>query len=412
VQAYAEPQTAHDLARDRAFERLYRRYGRDVYRYSLAVLRNPADAEDITQTTFLNAYRAYLRGEEPVRPRNWLIKIAHNACRTRHLRAVRRPQEVPLEETVVALRVPPEEAPKVEELLAALGRLPFNQRAALVMRELEGRTYAEIAETLDVSVAAVETLIFRARRSLRRDPSLFGALSAVQLPPSLSSLAAGGGGAAAVAGGGAVAGSGLLLKAVLVVAAGLVVGTVGTAVQSTRGARSPDPPAALLQSGGPIVMRSAVPGAAGAPMRMKVRVSREGRQVTRESISGTRASRARDPVVTSEARSSLQEAAATAGAADTGAGSAAGDTTASTPTSASPVSSVSSSSVTTPVTEVTSQVTSEVPSQPEVQAPPLPPVPPPPPLPVATPSVPEPPAVPSTPSTPSLPPTPTVPSLP
>src|ERR671933_1001371 len=216
MEAYAAPQTAHDLARDQAFERLYRRYGREVYRYSLAVLRNPADAEDITQTTFLNAYRAYLRGEEPVRPRNWLIKIAHNACRSRHLRAVRRPQEVPLEETVAALRVPPDEAPKVEELLAALGRLPFNQRAALVMRELEGRTYAEIAETLDVSVAAVGRPLFRARRSLRRDPSLFGALSAVQLPPSLTTLAGGGGGAAAVPGGGAAAGSGLFLKVILV----------------------------------------------------------------------------------------------------------------------------------------------------------------------------------------------------
>src|SRR5947207_13061346 len=111
---------------DRNFERLYRRHAGDVYRYTLAVLRNPADAEDVTQTTFLNAYRAFLRGEEPITPRNWLIKIAHNACRTRHLRAVRRPQEVPLEETIAALRVPPEEAPKVEELLEALGQLPFN----------------------------------------------------------------------------------------------------------------------------------------------------------------------------------------------------------------------------------------------------------------------------------------------
>src|ERR671933_219183 len=189
MEAYAAPQTAHDLARDQAFERLYRRYGREVYRYSLAVLRNPADAEDITQTTFLNAYRAYLRGEEPVKPRHWLIKIAHNACRTRHLRAVRRPQEVPLAETIAALPVAAEDAPKVEELLEALGRLPFNQRAALVMRELEGRSYVEIAETLDSSVAAVETLIFRARRALRKDRRSLEALGAVQVPSSLASFA-------------------------------------------------------------------------------------------------------------------------------------------------------------------------------------------------------------------------------
>ena len=230
MQAYAEPGAAHDATIDEAFERLYRSYARDVYRYSLAVLRNPADAEDITQTTFLNAYRAYQRGEEPRRPKHWLIKIAHNACRSRHLRAVRRPQEVPFEETVAAIPVPAEETPKLDELLKALGRLPFNQRAALVMRELEGRSYAEIAETLELSVAAVETLIFRARRALRRDRSLFGVLGSVQLPPSLGSFFGGGGGAGAVAGGGLAVGSGLLFKAALVVAAGVVAGSLGPVV--------------------------------------------------------------------------------------------------------------------------------------------------------------------------------------
>jgi RNA polymerase sigma-70 factor, ECF subfamily len=229
VQAYAEPGAAHDAAIDEAFERLYRSYARDVYRYSLAVLRNPADAEDITQTTFLNAYRAYQRGEEPRRPKHWLITIAHNACRSRHLRAVRRPHEVPFEETVAAMPVAAEETPKLEELLEALGRLPFNQRAALVMRELEGRSYAEIAETLELSVAAVETLIFRARRALRRDRSLLGVLGSVQLPPSLGSFFGGGGGGA-VAGGGLAVGSGLLAKAALVVAAGVVAGAIGPVV--------------------------------------------------------------------------------------------------------------------------------------------------------------------------------------
>jgi RNA polymerase sigma factor (sigma-70 family) len=230
VQAYAEPGAAHDAAIDEAFERLYRSYARDVYRYSLAVLRNPADAEDITQTTFLNAYRAYQRGEEPRQPKHWLITIAHNACRSRHLRAVRRPQEVPFEETIAAMPAAAEETPKLEELLEALGRLPFNQRAALVMRELEGRSYAEIAETLELSVAAVETLIFRARRTLRRDRSLFGVLGSVQLPPSLGSFFGGGGGAGAVAGSGLAVGSGLLAKAALVVAAGVVAGAIGPVV--------------------------------------------------------------------------------------------------------------------------------------------------------------------------------------
>jgi RNA polymerase sigma factor (sigma-70 family) len=280
VQAYADSELVHDLARDLEFERIYRRYVRDVYRYTLAVLRNPADAEDITQTTFLNAYRAYLRGEEPLRPRHWLIKIAHNACRSRHLRAVRRPQEVPFEETAAALRVPSEEASKVEELLAALGRLPFNQRAALVMRELEGRSYAEISETLDVSVSAVETLIFRARRTLRRDRSLLGVLGAVPLPPSLGGLFAGGGGGA-VAGSGAAAGSGLLFKVLMAVTAAVVAGTVGTGVDKVLAKNRGPGATAALEPQRPAVFATGVaatPGAADGALGPIV-VVREGSKV-------------------------------------------------------------------------------------------------------------------------------------
>src|SRR4029079_13902420 len=57
------------LSRDQAFQALYRRYVKDVYHYALALLRNPADAEDVTQTTFLNAYRAYTRGIQVENPR-------------------------------------------------------------------------------------------------------------------------------------------------------------------------------------------------------------------------------------------------------------------------------------------------------------------------------------------------------
>src|SRR5207237_7928288 len=59
------------------------------------------------------------------------------------------------------------DTPTSEDIRRALRHLAFNQRAALVMRELEGRSYAEIADVLDLSVSAVETLIFRARRALR-----------------------------------------------------------------------------------------------------------------------------------------------------------------------------------------------------------------------------------------------------
>jgi RNA polymerase sigma factor (sigma-70 family) len=211
----------HELA----FERLYRRYVKDVYRYTLALLQNPADAEDVTQTTFLNAWRAYRRGVEPTKPHNWLIKIAHNAARTRYAVSARRPHEVAFDENVHELPVPPEEASELQGVLQALAKLPFNQRSALVMRELEGRSYSEIAETLEVSVSAVETLIFRARRSLRLNRSKLRLLGAIQLPPSLATFFESGGGA--VVGGGAILGSGLLAKAALVIGAGIAAGGMG-----------------------------------------------------------------------------------------------------------------------------------------------------------------------------------------
>ncbi len=111
--------TLVDDARDRAFERLYARNVRDVYRYALTLVRNPTEAEDVTQTTFLNAYRALQAGEEPLRPQNWLIAIAHNVCRSRVRRSMRRPREVPLDDVASQLAVPEPERPNIRELLRA-----------------------------------------------------------------------------------------------------------------------------------------------------------------------------------------------------------------------------------------------------------------------------------------------------
>ncbi len=161
------PALAQRVRTDRAFERMYRRHVGDVYRYALAVLRNPSDAEDVTQTTFLNAYRAFKRGERPDAAQNWLIKIAHNVCRQRFRSSARRPHEVAFDDDLTAAIVQDQEGPSAQDIRRGLGQLAFNQRAALVARELEGRSYAEIGEILGLSVAAVETLIFRARRALR-----------------------------------------------------------------------------------------------------------------------------------------------------------------------------------------------------------------------------------------------------
>src|SRR6266508_1518628 len=153
---------------DTAFERLYERHVRDVYRYAMAMLGEAADAEDVTQTTFLNAYRAFQSGTRPEKPQSWLMTIAHNVCRQRFRQAQRRPHEVAYDDGIGERDGPPEPTgPSAEDLRRALSQLPPNQRAAIVMRELEGGSYAEIAKVLGISVSALETLLFRARRALR-----------------------------------------------------------------------------------------------------------------------------------------------------------------------------------------------------------------------------------------------------
>src|SRR6266508_5695351 len=116
---------------DRSFERLYKRHSGDVYRYALAVLRNQADAEDVTQTTFMNAYRAFSRGERPEAPKNWLIAIAHNVCRQRFRQAARRPSEVEFNEEIAPAPEAVEEQYSLEDIQRALAQLAFNQRSAL-----------------------------------------------------------------------------------------------------------------------------------------------------------------------------------------------------------------------------------------------------------------------------------------
>src|SRR5689334_21282695 len=80
---------------DADFDALYRGHVGDVYRYSLSLVRNPVDAEDVTQTTFLNAFEA-LGDHRPRRLRPWLIAIARNVAHERHRESLRRPQQVEL----------------------------------------------------------------------------------------------------------------------------------------------------------------------------------------------------------------------------------------------------------------------------------------------------------------------------
>src|SRR5512145_2778019 len=155
-----------------AIDDLYRRHGGEIYRYALAVLGNHADAEDVTQTTFLNAYRSLEQGVRPRKPSNWLLTIASNAIKQRFRQEQARPRYVELDERIAHAGVAPvdeDDGPSVGELLTALSKIPPQQRQAIVLREFEGRSYVEIAEILGITTSALETLLFRARRSLAEE---------------------------------------------------------------------------------------------------------------------------------------------------------------------------------------------------------------------------------------------------
>src|SRR5262245_32967300 len=148
-------------------ERLYEDYAGRVYRYCLSRLDSPEEAEDALQTTYLNAWRSLSGGADPVSPRPWLFTIAANVC-SGMLRTRLAGGKIELRSTESLDRIPTS-AEANDDLLglsAALGELPERQRHALLLRDWRGLSYDEIATELDSSYQAVETLLFRARKSV------------------------------------------------------------------------------------------------------------------------------------------------------------------------------------------------------------------------------------------------------
>jgi RNA polymerase sigma factor (sigma-70 family) len=362
-------QTIFRRPSERAFEQLYQRHAREVYQYALALLANPADAEDVTQTTFLNAYRAFQKGERPQKPHNWLIAIAHNVCRMRWRQAGSRPREVALEEAPEPAALD-DEQPNLDQVLTALADLSFNQRAAIVMRELEGRSYQEISGVLGVSVSAVEALLFRARRNLQLKRRALGVLTTVPLPGSLASFIGGGGGA--VVAGSAAVGADVLLKAAAVVAVGAA--TVGVGYKTVRAVTAPRA----------AVVAEAVPHKAASTLH--------------HATAPTHASAVRRATAVQARRTKLRRAVASQGASHVSrpSGGSSGSLPATQPTAAAPPpppAPVAAPPLVLPVPKL--------PPPPPVNLPPVPPLPPLPPLP-------PPPVLPPPPPLPPLPPIPPI----
>ena len=152
-----------------ATEGLYERHAAKIFSYCLHQLGSREEAEDAVQTAFMNAFRALGRGVVPEAESAWLFKIAENVCLSRRRSSWRRGRIESPSDFEVIEEVVPGPSRQRDELIGiedALASMPEQQRRAILLREWQGLSYREIGEELEVSQSAVETLIFRARRSL------------------------------------------------------------------------------------------------------------------------------------------------------------------------------------------------------------------------------------------------------
>jgi RNA polymerase sigma factor (sigma-70 family) len=153
-----------------AFRVIHDRYRQRLHAYSRQMLAgSAADAEDVVQEIFVRAYGGLRSSDRELALRAWLYRIAHNRC----IDEVRRPHPIATEaiEELTAAPAPDpmariEQRDALRRLIDDVRRLPEQQRSALLMRELGGMPYADVAQALAVSVPAVKSLLVRARVGL------------------------------------------------------------------------------------------------------------------------------------------------------------------------------------------------------------------------------------------------------
>ncbi len=281
-----------------AFEALYDRHHRAILSFCRHLLGDQHEAEDVVQHTFMAAYSSLLASQQPIQLRPWLFTIARNRCYSL-LRSQRERPTAELEEPVTdGLASEVQRRQDLRDLVGDLRRLPDEQRAAIVLAELDSLSHADIAEVLDVPRDKVKALVFQARESLlasrtardtacheirqqlagarggalrrsnlrrhlrdcegcrayradvQRQRRQFAALlpvaPALLLKEGLLAAALGAGGAAAVGGSGLIASSALKTGFLKGIAAALIAGagTLGTVVVSTS-----DLPVRVLDGG-------------------------------------------------------------------------------------------------------------------------------------------------------------------
>jgi RNA polymerase sigma-70 factor, ECF subfamily len=156
-----------------------------LYRTALRMTRNPSDAEDLVQEAYLRAFRSLHQFTEGTNLRAWLFRILTNTYINEYRRRQRRPsssslddlEEFYLYDHLVDSRVqPPDERPEdvvlerltVDNVIQAIESLPEEFRQVVLLADVEGFSYREIAEIVDIPVGTVMSRLFRARRRLQR----------------------------------------------------------------------------------------------------------------------------------------------------------------------------------------------------------------------------------------------------
>ena len=153
---------------DEAFRVIHDRYRQRLFAYTRQMLPRRPDAEDALQDIFVRAYSGLRANHRELALRAWLYRVAHNRC----IDELRRPAPPP-PEVIQLLRAPvhdpiaeADQRESLRRLIADVRRLPDQQRSALLMRELGGMSYADLASALGVTVPAVKSLLVRARLAL------------------------------------------------------------------------------------------------------------------------------------------------------------------------------------------------------------------------------------------------------
>jgi len=173
------------MAEQSDFERDAMQYTRQLYSAAMRMTRNPSDAEDLVQETFLKAYRAYHTFEEGTNLKAWLYRILTNTYINKYRKESRRPSEVDLgavedlylyrnigsEESAEAARTTEERVLDglVEaDIKKAVEDLPENFRLPVLLADLEGFSYKEIAEILDIPIGTVMSRLHRGRKAMQK----------------------------------------------------------------------------------------------------------------------------------------------------------------------------------------------------------------------------------------------------